>query len=287
MHFNFAFTAVQVLWTLTFAAQLVLLVVLLGRDRMGRYPWFTGSIALFAFRLLTEVLLAGRMPIPTLRAVFITLALLLSVVNLAVLVEIARRAFVGVKRILWINGALTLLTTAVVVVMFWGPWPSRADLAVDSPLALLRLLAFISQKLDMLSSVLAVELGLLIVLVGRKFKAGWRSHTQQIAIGLSTVAIAWLAVQASWQIIARTVHPLTRQDYEHVIALGNKLVNANKVVYIVVLVWWIVCLWLDEPGTAQPEVLEAEGVAELTEVSGEDATEAQMQDAGNEDESEN
>jgi len=55
----------------------------------------------------------------------------------------------------------------------------------------------------------------------------------------------------------------------------------------VVLVWWIVCLWLDEPGTAQPEVLEAEGVAELTEVSGEDATEAQMQDAGNEDESEN
>ena len=41
MHFNFAFTAVQVLWTLTFAAHLVLLVVLLGRDRTRRFPWFT------------------------------------------------------------------------------------------------------------------------------------------------------------------------------------------------------------------------------------------------------
>jgi len=30
MHFNFGFTAVQILWTLTFAALLVLLVVLLG-----------------------------------------------------------------------------------------------------------------------------------------------------------------------------------------------------------------------------------------------------------------
>ena len=41
MHFNFGFTTIQVLWTLTFAALLVLLVVLLGRDRARRYPWFT------------------------------------------------------------------------------------------------------------------------------------------------------------------------------------------------------------------------------------------------------
>jgi hypothetical protein len=33
MHLNFDFSAVQILWTLTFAGLLVLLVVLLGRDR--------------------------------------------------------------------------------------------------------------------------------------------------------------------------------------------------------------------------------------------------------------
>ena len=46
MHFNFDFSTAQVLWTLTFAALLVLLVVLLGRDRAQRFPWFTASIAM-------------------------------------------------------------------------------------------------------------------------------------------------------------------------------------------------------------------------------------------------
>ncbi len=47
----------------------------------------------------------------------------------------------------------------------------------------------------MLVNVLTVELGLLVVLFGRRFNAGWRSHTQQITIGLSTVAIAQMALQ--------------------------------------------------------------------------------------------
>jgi hypothetical protein len=51
----------RVLWTLTFAAQLVLLVVLMGRDRARRFPWFTAGIALYALRLMAEILLAGRM----------------------------------------------------------------------------------------------------------------------------------------------------------------------------------------------------------------------------------
>jgi hypothetical protein len=54
MHFNFGFTAVQILWTLTFAALLVLLVVLLGRDRARRFPWFTASIVLLTLRLLSS-----------------------------------------------------------------------------------------------------------------------------------------------------------------------------------------------------------------------------------------
>jgi len=91
------------------------------------------------------------------------------------------------------------------------------------------------------------------VIFGRHFKAGWRSHTQQIAIGLSTVAIAWLSVQGIWQVIAKSVHPHSQEEYERLIGLGGKLVNANKVVYIAVLVWWIVCLWFDEPGTAALE----------------------------------
>ena len=48
MHFNFDFSTGQILWTLTFAALLVLLVVLLGRDRARRFPWFTASMVMMA-----------------------------------------------------------------------------------------------------------------------------------------------------------------------------------------------------------------------------------------------
>jgi ABC-type uncharacterized transport system permease subunit len=117
-----------------------------------------------------------------------------------------------------------------------------------------------------------VELGLVVVLFVNRFKAGWSSHTQKIAIGLSTVSMAWLAVQGTWQFLAQSVHPQTQQEYERIMELGAKLVNANKVVYLAALVWWIVWLWLDEPGTVAGEPqLEAVETAELS--SGGDAAE--------------
>jgi hypothetical protein len=249
MHFSFPFTAVQILWTLTFAAQLVLLVVLMGRDRIARYPWFTTGIALFALRLLVEVLLVGRLPTFILQATFITLADLAAIVSLLVVIEIARRAFAGARRIVWINAAIAMAVVAGVVLAFWGQWPLRQVLTIYSPLALLRLMQFTEQKVDLLADLLAVELGLLVVLFGRQFKAGWRSHTQAIAIGLSTVAISWLAVQGIWLSITNHAHPTTRLEYDRIIALSVKLVNANKIVYIAALIWWIVWLWFDEPGS--------------------------------------
>ena len=86
------------MWTLTFAAHLVLLVVLMGRDRMARFPWFTASIALVALRLLSSRLLFGRMPQMTLSAVFIVMADLGAIIGLMVILELARRAFGRVRR---------------------------------------------------------------------------------------------------------------------------------------------------------------------------------------------
>ena len=251
MHFSFAaITARQILWTLTFAAQLVLLVVLLGRDRVRRYPWFTASIALFALRLLAEVLLAGRMAVLPLQEIFLTLADVGAIVGLLVVVEMARRAFVGIRPRPLIIGLAATLAVAGVVLVKWGPWPEWAQLADKSVIGVLRMMQLLAQKTNTLADLLTVELGLLVVLFGRRFKGGWSSHTQKIAIGLSTVSMAWLAVQGTWQLLAQTVHPQTQQEYEHIMDLGAKLVNANKVVYLAALVWWIVWLWKDEPGTA-------------------------------------
>jgi hypothetical protein len=251
MHFNFAFTTVQVLWTLTFAAHLILLVVLLGRDRIRRFPWFTTAIALVALRLLSSRLLFGRLPQLTMGAIFIVLADLSAVVGLLVLVELARRAFARAGRGAWIAWTVALLALGGVVLAEWGRWPAWKTLTAESPLAFLNLLQLVAQKTGLLVDVLTVSLGLLVVVFGRRYGAGWRSHAQRIVIGLSTASLGQLAVQIIWQVIAKTAAPHSMAEYERIVGLREKLFNANSVVYLVVVVWWIACLWIDEPGAPQ------------------------------------
>ncbi len=250
MHLNFAFTAVQTLWTLTFAAHLVLLVVLLGRDRARRFRWFTVGIALVTLRLLASRLLFGRMPQVTLGEVFLGLALLSAIVGLLVIVELARAVFAKASPRTWAAGTVASLLLCGLVLAEWGPWPGAASVAPNSLLNFLNLLQLVAQKGGMLVDLLSIAVGLLIVLFGRRFGSGWRSHPQSVIIGLSTASIGQLSMQAIWQSIAKSAVPHTMADYERIMGLREKLLNGNSALYVGVLIWWIVCLWLDEPGTA-------------------------------------
>jgi hypothetical protein len=258
MHLNWGFSTRQVLWTLTFAAQLVLLVVLLGRDRMRRYPWFTAAGVLFALQLMAEMLLAGRMAMLPFPEILLALGDLAVILGLLVVVEMARRAFAGAPRSLWMVNAAGLLVVASGVLAVWGPWPVWKDMALDTLLGKLRLMQLAAQKGDTLVALLTVGLGLLVVIFGRRFKAGWRSHTQMIVIGLSTAAIALLATQGAVQSIAKMAHPHSRAEYEQILGLVSNLVNANQVVYLAAQLWWIVWLWRDEPGTVAAELTPAD-----------------------------
>ncbi len=250
MHFNFDFSAAQVLWTLTFAALLVLLVVLLGRDRARRFPWFTGSIALMGVLLLTTQLLLSRLSRFTGTEVFLVLSLLEVVVSLLVLAELARRSFRGMGRVGWIIGTLVIVAVGAAVLVFWGPWPAWKTLADISELATIRLMDLAVDKGILFSSVATIELGLLITLLGRRFGAGWHSHAQRIAIGLSTAALAQLTLRGSLEVIGTHTHIHSQAEYDHVMDLREKLIHGNNGVYLCVLVWWIACLWFDEPGSA-------------------------------------
>jgi hypothetical protein len=143
-----------------------------------------------------------------------------------------------------------MLAVGGCVLAFWGKWPAWKSLAVDNRMEILGLMQLIAQKTGLLVDVLTVELGLLVVFFGRRYGAGWRSHAQQIVIGLSTASIAQLAIQAIWQTIAKTAAPHSMAEYQRVVGLREKLFNANSGVYLVVLIWWIVCLWIDEPGSS-------------------------------------
>jgi hypothetical protein len=262
MHFNFNFSASEILWTLTFAALLVLLVVLMGRNRIRHFKWFTASMVLMALRMLTGKLLFGRMAPVVSSEIFLVMADLAAIIAVLVVAEIARRAFAGAGRAAWITATLILFAIAGVVAAEWGPWPSIKTLFAGSELSALRVMQLFAQKADLLADVLTIQLGLLVVLFGRRFNAGWRSHVQQVVIGLSTASIAQLAVRLIWQEIAlhTTIH--AQAEYQHVMNLQEKFYNANSVIYLVVLLWWIICLWNDEPGSKAapglPEELSAQ-----------------------------
>jgi hypothetical protein len=272
MHFNFDYSASQILWTLTFAALLVLLVVLLGRDRAKRFPWFTASIATMGLLLLTSQLLLSRLPRMTGTEIFLGLSDLDMLISLLVLVELSRRVFHGVGRLGWINGALAILTVGAAVLVVWGHWPAWKTLTATSELTAIRLMDLTVDKGILFSSVLTIELGLLITLLGRRFGAGWHSHAQRIAIGLSTAALAQLTLRGALQAIGMHTHVQTQSDYERVMGLRDKLIHGNNVLFLCVIAWWIASLWIDEPGAAtaldSAETVPAvEGEAALSEAS--------------------
>ncbi len=249
MHFHFDFSATQILWTLTFAAELVLLVVLLGRDRARRFPWFTVNIIVMALLLLISKLLLNRIAPMTATTIFLSISVVAAITGLLVSIEVARRAFEGASARAWTIGAILMLAIVGVVLWRWGPWPAWKTFADHSQLGVLRTMQMAGDKGSILYEILDIEIAIAIFLFGRRFRAGWRSHPQMIAIGLSTVAIAQLAVRITWQLIAThtTIH--SREQYERFMALRDRMYHGNNVVYICALVWWISWLWLDEPGT--------------------------------------
>lgn len=253
MHFHFPFTTEEILWTVTFAALLVLLVVLLGRDRARRFPLFTASVVLMAFRLLSTQMLMNRLPRMTMVELVIVTADLSVLIGLLVVLELARHAFGKVRRATWIAGALVVMAVGAAALRYWGAWPDWKGVASHPPLELMQLVA---QNGSLFVDVETIAVGLLIVVIGYRFRAGWRSHTQQIIVGLSTAAIGEIAVQVIWENIVHSVRAdptiiRTMADRNRIVGLGDKLSNSNSALYIVVLIWWIVCLWIDEPWAAK------------------------------------
>ncbi len=248
MHFNFAFTAVQVLWTLTLAAHLVLLVVLLGRDRIRRFRWFFTGIALVTFRLIASRLLFGRMPQLVLGETFLVLGFISVVVGLLVLVELSRMTFRNATPPAWGMGITASLTISALALAVMGPWPALVSIVPNSLMNAVNLLQLLTQKGGIAVDLLSVCLGLLSVFFGRRCGTGWRLHPQLVIIGLSTASLGQLATQLIWQAIAKSAAPHSMAEYVHIMDLREKLLNANSVIYVVVLIWWILWLWFDEPG---------------------------------------
>jgi len=248
-------TVLQILWALVVAAHLLLLIVLMGRDRIRTFPWFTTAIAVSTVRLLADHLLHGKLTTLAFYWQSYSAMAVDAVIGILVLVELALHVFSSGKgRLLlkpngWLGWILVTFSISIGAVWTWGPWPSWAALKADPNQLPLLIVVLTGLKGQLFLAILTVQVALLMRFFGRRFGFGWKSHDQQIALGLSTNALGFLAVQAISDAIKRTVHLTSREQYERVVHLMTNLDNARFAIWFLALLWFIIWLWRDEPGS--------------------------------------
>jgi hypothetical protein len=250
MHWN----TEQILWVLVLAAHLVLLIVLLGRDRTSRFPWFSAAIALSTVHLIADHLLNGKLTTLAFYWQTYTAVLVESILGIFVLIELLRHVFSNRKAPLilnskgWLGWTLVTVGVGLGAVWLWGPWPTWKALSAQPKQLPLLLVVLAAMKSLLFLAIVTVEIGLLLRIFGRRFGSRWRSHDQQIALGLSTYALGFLAVQATTDIIKHNIHLTSREQYEHIVRLFANLDNGRFALWLLALIWWIVWLWRNEPG---------------------------------------
>ena len=226
-------TLEQILWALVLAAHLVLLVVLLGRDRTRRFSWFTAFTMLSTLRLLADHLLQGKLS--TFAFYWQSYALLIaaSLFLLGVLIELSRLTFgrgcttgKQLSPLAWQGWTLLLLAIAFTALILWGPWPDLKAMQANRQAYPLLITVIVALKSELFASMLTILTGLVMMLFGGRFGNGFRSHAVQIIIGLSTVAVARLTVEGITDTI-KVTHKITdRTDYQRILHLYTQLDNA-------------------------------------------------------------
>ncbi len=244
-----------VLFTLLLAGQMVLLVVLYGRDRMKLYPWFSASIILTALKELVDKLLFERISQIPFEFIKNALGVLTVFIGLGVLVELARKFFPGVTfmRRLIASGLITLITATVVY--FWGPWTANGDLGFKSQIGVVNLLLVsASHGEQILLPCATVLLGVLVLFVLRHNRGFWQSHTVKIFAGLTTCSLMFLVMRATAQTIAITAnaHGMTMKEFTQIQGMMDQLRTLPLITLIIVQIWWIYSLWNEEGEVKKP-----------------------------------
>jgi hypothetical protein len=243
MHWNLDL----ILWALVLAAHLILLVTLMGRDRIKRFPWFTASIVLAAVRLIADHLLSGKLATVAFYWQSYVTLLLGAIVGLLVLIELARKVFakgdagICLNAKGWLGWTFVTVGVAGLAAWRWNPWPAWHDLQAQ-PATL------------------------------------WLTLTGLAGTKMLTNAIGYLAVDRiqnfiieSFKANARTPgHHVTQQEYEHAVHLLGHLSSVVVTVWLLVLIWWIFSLWRDEPGSPTNLAALFEAPAVQTEIAAEE-----------------
>jgi hypothetical protein len=208
----------HIIWVAGLLGHLILLVVLFSRRRASRFPWFTLLIGFYLLRSIGLAATAHFTGHPAHR--FATQAIDLTDVCLqaAVLAELMWMALRPLNRSRQATLSLLLLASGALMVFRVAPpvrvWHSMALVLIH-----------------FLLSVLLLEWAVLLLFLLRPLQLSWRSHVAAISFGFGVYSLALLA-GGGYFTIGREMSDFVLFAF---VRIG---------VYLLVLLWWIVCLWL-------------------------------------------
>lgn len=217
----------KVLWAAGFLGHAALLLILVLRQRVRSYPFFSAYIF---FQIVSTAVLFADYRLLGARA-YATLywsgALLDFCLLSAVLVEVALHLLRPARR--WIPDSLRAMTwlsalgiALALVLTFWVH-----PLHVHSPKEW-------QLRANLFTSIVTCELFTVILLTSQRFGVYWRSHLMGLGAGLTVWALMCFAVEGMHAYWGSTAH-------------FEALENARKFAYLSTLVFWIVTFWRAEP----------------------------------------
>ena len=260
MHWNLE----QIVWALMLAGHLVLLVVLMGRDRVRVFPWFTVLTVGSTLELLAEHLLNDKLTTLATYWVNFSAMVVIWVLGVFVLAELARRIFSSGRAGLilnargWLGWTMVTVGLALLAIWFWGPWPTWQALQTEyktEPVQFrIMVLVLTATRGQMALAILTVEVVLLFTLFAKRFGFNWRTHPRQIASGLVANALGILSISGLAEYLKHYRNLSSPEVLRQSQALVENAEKGRHVLGVLVLIWWIVCLWRDDPSTSPADL---------------------------------
>jgi hypothetical protein len=213
----------HIIWVAGLLGHIVLLFVLFSRRRAAVFPWFT---LLIGFYLLRSIGLAATShftghPVHRLATQVIDLTdMCLQAAVLAELMWAALRPLNAGRQAML---SLLIMASGMLIVIRVAP-----------PMHVWQRMALV--LIHFLLSVLMLEWAILLLFLLRPLRLSWRSHVAALSFGFGAYSLALLGGGGYFTV--------GRQMSDFVFFAFMRIG-----VYLLVLLWWIVCLWLPERNT--------------------------------------
>jgi hypothetical protein len=212
----------HLIWAAGLLGHLLLLAVLFMRKRVARFPWFTLLIIFYVVRsvgLVAALRVSGH-PAPLFTSMIIDLTDVL--LQCAVLAELCWNSLQPLGGIRRFTVPLLLVASGVLIVMRLAP---SGHTSLRTILVLMHFLL----------SVLMVEWAIVLAFLLRPFRLSWRSHVAAISFGFGVYSAALLAGGGYFT--------TGREMRDYVFFSFFRIF-----VYLLIVVFWSVSLWFEEPG---------------------------------------